>query len=1028
MPSDYDFIHQDSLRRYGEDINDVGQMLLANRYADRTHFIFELLQNAEDALGRRDGSKEPREVTFTLSERQLQVRHFGAPFTEADVKSICRIGRSSKDVTDIGHFGIGFKSVYAFTDRPEIHSGDEDFSIENFVWPRAADPVERRVDETLIILPLKKDSAVNEIERGLRDLGPRTLMFLREIEEITWSSEGGLEGLYLRTQPEWLDDNVRRVSVLGEQGDVQTDERWLIFSRAVRRSDRAVGHVEVAFKIETKERSDAEIISPVEDSPLVVFFPTVLSTHLGFLVQGPFRTTPSRDNVPAGDPWNRHLIKETATLLVQALRWLRDHELLDEQALLCLPLSRAKFGRKSRFEPLFSLTRDALRGEPLLPDYQGSYVSAADAKLGRTVEIRELFGPQELTELYSPEGQVTWLSGHITSDRTPRLRHYLLHELEIGELTPKNLLPQLDREFLERRSDEWIRELYEFLSDQTAILRESWLRNLPLVRLEGGDHVIAKLDGEPQAFLPGKTETGFPTVRNAVCDTEESQGFLRALGLTLPDAVDDVIRNVLPRFAVQEVTPATYASAMDRILRAFQTDSQTQRSKLVDSLKEVPFVAAVVPDAGRKFLKPGEVYLATKRFKDLFAGVKGIALVDDTCECLHGDLVRQLLSECGTLGYLRPIKADPLTRREMANLRKEAGHEQTSGASDRVSDRTLLGLTEVLKLLPGLDPEDRETRAELLWDELSNLEDRRGKALFEGNYTWTHNYHRYRRSFPAAFLRMLEKATWVPVHAAELRRPELVLFDSLGWKADAFLLSKIRFKSPIIEQLAEAVGIEPGVIDLLRELELGSVEDLRRKLGIVEEASSDEPPPGGNVVKPAPGGVKRRRGGPGGSGVSPDDRDKPQGPKGPREFISYVAVQSDEKKSDPDSLEHRARMDLEAKAIDWICDHEPDLTRARIGNPGYDLFEVGIDGRPMRWIEVKAMARGFVDRPVGLSRAQFDCAREHGEAYWLYVVEYAAHPHGTRLLKIRDPAGKARTFTFDSGWLSVAETDAGSEQ
>ena len=29
-------------------------MLLANRYADRTHFIFELLQNAEDALARRD--------------------------------------------------------------------------------------------------------------------------------------------------------------------------------------------------------------------------------------------------------------------------------------------------------------------------------------------------------------------------------------------------------------------------------------------------------------------------------------------------------------------------------------------------------------------------------------------------------------------------------------------------------------------------------------------------------------------------------------------------------------------------------------------------------------------------------------------------------------------------------------------------------------------------------------------------------------------------------------------------------------
>ena len=160
--------------------------------------------------------------------------------------------------------------------------------------------------------------------------------------------------------------------------------------------------------------------------------------------------------------------------------------------------------------------------------------------------------------------------------------------------------------------------------------------------------------------------------------------------------------------------------------------------------------------------------------------------------------------------------------------------------------------------------------------------------------------------------------------------------------------------------------------------------------------------------------------------MSPVGGDKPKGPKRSGEFISYVAAQPDKKKSDPDGLEYKARMDLEAKAIAWICDREPGLRRARIGNPGYDLLEIGIDGRPTRWIEVKAMARGLVDRPVGLSRAQFNCAREHGEAYWIYVVEYAGHPHGTRLQKIQDPAGNARTFTFDSGWLSVAQTDKAS--
>ena len=1038
MPSDYDFIRRDSVRRYGEDIGHLGHMLLANRYADRTHFIFELLQNAEDALRRRGILQGSREITFALGERQLQVRHHGAPFTAADVKSICRIGRSSKeDFTEIGHFGIGFKSVYAFTDRPEIHSGDEDFVIENFVWPGAAKPVQRSGNETVIILPLKDDQGADEIQRGLQELGPRALMFLREIEEITWSIEGGPDGLYMRTKPKWLDNDVRQISLLGQTGAIETDEDWLVLSREVRRLDHVVGHVEVAFKIEVGEHGDAKIISPIAESPLVVFFPTVLPTHLGFLVQGPFRTTPSRDNVPATDSWNRYLIKETAALLVEALPWLRDHGLLDEQALLCLPLNPAKFGADGMFAPLFTVTRNALKAEPLLPDFEGSHVSASDAKLGRTSEIREFFGSRELTELYSEGGRVTWVSGRITQDRTPELRQYLLRELDVTELTPTSLLPKLARDFLERRTDRWVRQLYEYLSGQPALLRQGWLRALPLVRLENGPHVAAKLNGEPQAFLPGPTETGFPTVRDTVCNTEEARKFLESLGLTKPDPVDDVILNILPRFTGDGIAPATYVQAMDRILRAFKTDSQAQRDKLVASLKNVPFVAAVDAHTGPEFMKPGDVYLATERLKGLFANVRGVALVDHTYESLHGDTARRLLQECGTVGYLRPCRKDhALTSSEMADLRKKAGHEETSGLTDRVKDRTLRGLTEILKLLPRLDPEERRARARLLWEELAHLEDRRGKALFEGSYTWTHNRRRYQAPFPAAFLRTLGGTSWIPNGAGELRRPELVLFDTLGWAPNAFLLSKIRFKSPIVAELARQAGIEPGVIDLLKELNLGSEGELRKRLGIPDDAGSTEDPAGGSGGDPekpkAPNGGNgggTENGGGGGSGTAPDQEERAPATAGGSgrdrvgEFISYVTVHPDDSERKPDGLEHKDRMALETQAINLVCRSEPGLKRARTGNPGYDLFEVGPDGRLVRWIEVKAMAKGLVDRPVGLSRAQFKCAREHADAYWIYVVEYAGHPHGARVVRIQDPAGKARTFTFDSGWLDIAQID-----
>ena len=62
MTCDYQAIRRDNERRYGTDIGRIGPMLLADRYDDRTHFIFELLQNAEDAhrLSRQTASMDWR--------------------------------------------------------------------------------------------------------------------------------------------------------------------------------------------------------------------------------------------------------------------------------------------------------------------------------------------------------------------------------------------------------------------------------------------------------------------------------------------------------------------------------------------------------------------------------------------------------------------------------------------------------------------------------------------------------------------------------------------------------------------------------------------------------------------------------------------------------------------------------------------------------------------------------------------------------------------------------------------------------
>lgn len=493
MASNYEVIREENRRRYGTEGAQKSGGLAAGLYDDRTHFIFELLQNAEDALGRRGDWNGLRKVTFTLNKNRLTLSHFGQPFNEADVRSVCDIAESTKNESSIGRFGLGFKSVYTVTDLPEIHSGDEDFAIEDFVFPKPAPRAPREHDETQIILPLTLEdpTAERDIMAGFRRLGPGALLFLRNIEEINWSVEDGASGFYMRNPPEVLGANVRRVMVVGhETGQDEVDQDWLVFHRDVFSDEqKKVGRVEIAFSITTsKGTSGRWLVQPLPTSPLVVFFPTVVETHLGFLVQGPYRTTPSRENIPSGDPWNQHLVMETSSLLVEAMRWLRDEATLDVSLLRCLPVDPEKFREDSRFSPMFKAVREAFRDDALLPTNENGYVSASKARLARTQDLRDLLTPEQVAALFNSSSGA-WLSGDITQDKAPEIRQYLMRELDIDEIRPENFLPSLTKPFLESQSDEWVLQLYEFLSGQEKVLRR-YLETVPFIRLDDGSHVV----------------------------------------------------------------------------------------------------------------------------------------------------------------------------------------------------------------------------------------------------------------------------------------------------------------------------------------------------------------------------------------------------------------------------------------------------------------------------------------------------------------------------------------------------------
>lgn len=1088
VASNYEAICEENRASYGTKGAQKSGKLAAGLYDDRTHFIFELLQNAEDALGRRGEWHGSRKVAFSLNPISLTLSHFGKPFNEADVRSVCDIAESTKNESSIGRFGLGFKSVYTVTDLPEIHSGDEDFAIENYVFPKRMVPSARAADETQIILPLKPEDerTAQDITAGFRNLGPGALLFLRNIEEINWTVEGGASGFYLRNSPEALGDNVHRITVVGQEtGKAEVDQNWLIFHRDVFSAEGLkIGRVEIAFSlVAVKDSPGRWAVQPLAKSPLVVFFPTVVESHLGFLVQGPYRTTPSRDNIPPGEPWNQHLVKETSGLLVDAMRWMRDNAMLDASVLRCLPLDREKFRKDSRFAPMFDAVRQAFQDEELLPTFDDGHVTAPQAKLARTQALRELFSPDQVAALFGL-GVAAWLSDDITEIKTPEIHNYLRHELDIEEIRPEKLVPSLTKSFLEAQSDEWVLQLYEFLSGHGKALRRH-LDTVPLIRLDDGKHVVASENGKTKVFLPSAMKTGFQTIRPAVCASAEAHSFLTALGVTEADQVDDVVLNLLPKYQQRKVSLNDYAADIERIRQAFGTDSSAQREKLRVALRDTTFVAISDTGDGKRYIaKPGGIYIATERLKQLFAGVPGVHIVDDKYDCLRGEDMRELLEACGALRYLRPEKApdEHHWSDRLKELRVRAGHAETSGYSDRVEDWTLQGLHRLLAHLPELTAEQRIERARVIWESLGDLEERRGRGVFDGAYTWSHN-GRYATSFPAAFLRTLNEAAWVPTANGELVPPGLVKFDTLGWKSNPFLLTKILFKPPIIDQLAKEAGIDPAILDLLRrdptivaeltsrlranpppepepspapEPEPGEPSDGDVYDGAKDLYDDDMPdippgtpdPDGGDGVGTGSGSGGQGRsgtgtsrgggqgnggahGGSGGHNTSGDKGSSKSGGQGKRTpghaggrpFISYVGTHPDDHGPDPDGLDQAARMQIEGCAIDLIIGLEPALRRTPEGNPGFDLFEADNCGRQIRWIEVKSMAGTLEDHPVGLSHTQFDCAREKGDAYWLYVVERASDPAQARVLRIQNPAGHARTFTFDHGWREIARTD-----
>src|SRR3990167_11162104 len=95
----------------GNDLRNALSVIVDKLNSQETHFLLELIQNADDALKGAEKDNTYK-LSFFLKQDRLIIQNTGRPFNKNDVRDLSSVGDSHKDPDQIGHFGIGFKSVF----------------------------------------------------------------------------------------------------------------------------------------------------------------------------------------------------------------------------------------------------------------------------------------------------------------------------------------------------------------------------------------------------------------------------------------------------------------------------------------------------------------------------------------------------------------------------------------------------------------------------------------------------------------------------------------------------------------------------------------------------------------------------------------------------------------------------------------------------------------------------------------------------------------------------------------------------
>ncbi|MBI4706724.1 MAG: DUF3883 domain-containing protein [Candidatus Omnitrophica bacterium] len=1004
--------------------NDTNLDIFTVLYSDISHFVYEILQNAED--------KKATSVSFFLCEDKLEIEHNGIDFSLDDVAGITNIGRSTKvdDWEKIGKFGIGFKSVYAITQSPIIYSGEFHFKIQDRVVPIEVEPLV--INGTRIILPFdhperNEKEAYKLVKERITNLKLNTLLFLKNIGRVDWLIANE-KGSYTREENEQ-----RTMRLTSSNGEA---EKYLLFRKGIKIKEFDL-EVEIAYQLGDTEDGHEQIVS-INGAQLFAFFATNKDTYLKFLIQGPYKTTPARDNIPLEDEVNKRIIAETANLVAESLEVLRDTGLITVDFLHSV-LPTNKNEKSPIYSAIYSQVLEKFKTSRLLPNHEGKFVLANESMLARGKDLIEFLTAEDLLHLFEKSA---WLHPNIKTDS--ELGEYLRREIGIKQIDFDDFLDKITADFLSTKSDEWMINFYVNLNNQRSSFAR--IKTKPIIRTNGNSHTAPfKADGKtPQVYLPIETDTAYPTVKTNLAEDENCLKFFKEIGLRKPSLLDEVNEFVFPKYVGEThiSLDEKYYSDLEKVMRVFSSlTNQEEKSRF----KELPFIASYNPTTeAKKISRAKEIYLCDSNLMNYFEGNAQVYFVDSE---LYKHFKKEDLEK-----FLRGVEVEDKPRRlpdsssrlsyeEKRELRGAGGH--TYDVSEK--DYTIDGLNFALEKNITLN------KSQLIWEQLvkilQDVPSSKINDFFEGVYVWKYNGN-WSRNFDAGFIKKLRASRWIYTMQGDVRSPsEISLTDIADIyekenQAAKVLVGKLKFKPEplhlLIQQLSDDdkkmyeefqnlknVGLSSQeIINAIQEIKQRLREDHRDK-----DWSSDIDATKAKIVVEdfAPSNNTNESKFKEEQPIedpewidAPRDSQKEGEPKfrdGPKldtrkdigrwgeEYVLHVLKEEYAREGLEDTaLGFKIELADEVIEIEW-------LNANRDHGRGYDL-SIKVNGKAEKYIEVKTK-KDEEPTAIQLSRTQWKYAHRHRDSYWLYVVS-SAGTNSCKVKKIQNPVGK-----WEAGELEI---------